>query len=250
MTTDFTVIIPARYASSRLPGKPLIDIAGQTMIERVYRQAVQSEACRVVIATDDERIVRACKQFNAPVMMTRTDHLSGTDRLHEVCQQLNLSGCDIVVNVQGDEPCIPPKVINQVAYDLSVSDWAACATLSTPIIHEDELSNPNAVKVVTSLKGQALYFSRSPIPYYRDPSLKNDTLAHRHIGIYAYRVSTLNQFVILPKSPLERAESLEQLRLLDNGLSISVAVAVETVPAGIDTLADLTLLLTTLESNS
>ncbi len=237
---DFTVVIPARFASSRLPGKPLVDINGQTMIERVYRQALKSAASQVVVATDDTRIVDACQKFGAKACLTSKNHLSGTDRIYEVCQHLSLDSEHIVVNVQGDEPLIPPEVINQVAKNLHGHIHASCATLSTTIHSEDEFKDPNAVKVVSNQKGLALYFSRAPIPWPRATAGQwSELIAQRHIGIYAYRVSTLAQFVNLPPSTIEQLESLEQLRLLDNGLSIHVEPACEKVPLGIDTEHDL-----------
>lgn len=241
----FTVVIPARYGSTRLPAKPLRDIAGQTMIERVYRQALQSAAERVVIATDDERIRAVASQFGAEVVMTSAAHPSGTDRLQEVAATLGLAGDAIVVNVQGDEPLIPPQVINQVAANLAQAGRAAVATLSEPIALAEDFLNPNIVKVVADREGYALYFSRAALPWPRDEFARDRTqlpagdLFQRHIGIYAYRVSVLNQFVSWPPAPLETLECLEQLRVLWNGERIHVAAAVVAVPGGIDTEADL-----------
>lgn len=241
----FTVVIPARFGSSRLPAKPLKDIAGQTMIERVYRQAIQSRAERVVVATDDERIAEMVRGFGGEVCMTLASHPSGTDRLQEVASRLGLADSEIVVNVQGDEPLIPPAVINQVAENLSRATAAAVATLSEPIHSAADFLNPNIVKLVTDRAGFALYFSRASIPWPRDSfaasreSLPVSPLFQRHIGIYAYRVSVLNQFVTWPPAPLENLECLEQLRVLWNGERIHVAEAVEPVPGGIDTEADL-----------
>ncbi len=235
----FTVIIPARYASSRLPGKPLADIAGKTMIQRVYEQSLKSEASNVVIATDDERIVESANSFGAPVLLTKADHESGTDRLQEAATLLGLSRHDIVVNVQGDEPLIPPENINQV-YRNIVNSNAAIATLSVAIQQLEEFKDPNAVKVVTSDKGIALYFSRSPIPYVRDKdSLPTAMAAQRHIGIYAYKVSLLNDFITWPASSLELTERLEQLRAMQNGQQIHVEQAEVHPPAGVDTPEDL-----------
>ena len=244
MAVSFTVIIPARYASHRLPGKPLLDIHGKTMIERVYIQACKSSAQRVVIATDDERIVAVCKELGAEVCLTAVDHPSGTDRIDEVCRMLTLEQDHIVVNVQGDEPCIPPAVIDQVANNLYQNSSSASATLSMPINSQDEFINPNTVKVVASRSGKALYFSRAAMPWPRaSGGVFSATPAHRHVGIYAYRVSTLAQFVQWPVSVLEQVESLEQLRLLDNDLTIHVEPACEPVPHGIDTQQDLNQLL-------
>ncbi len=235
----FVVIIPARYASSRLPGKPLKDIAGLPMIQRVWQQACKSSASRVVIATDDDRIKSVAQAFGAEVCMTREDHVSGTDRLQEVASQLNLAEDQVVVNVQGDEPLIPPIVIDQVASNLSINKTAGVATLREAITLHDDLQNPNIVKVVASVSGLASYFSRAPIPWVRDKRLSEGCNAHRHIGIYAYRVAYLNRFVQWPIAPDEQAESLEQLRFLWNDVSIHVDDAIAEVPGGIDTEEDL-----------
>ena len=235
----FVVIIPARYASSRLPGKPLKDIAGLPMIQRVWQQACKSSASRVVIATDDGRIKSVAEAFGAEVCMTREDHVSGTDRLQEVASQLNLAEDQVVVNVQGDEPLIPPMVIDQVASNLSINEAAGVATLREAITLDEDLQNPNIVKVVASVSGLASYFSRAPIPWVRDKRLSEGCNAHRHIGIYAYRVACLNRFVQWPVAPDERAESLEQLRFLWNDVSIHVDDAIAEVPGGIDTKEDL-----------
>lgn len=245
MTLKYTVIIPARYASSRLPGKPLVDIKGKTMIQRVYEAAGQSVAQQVIVATDDARIEQVAEGFGAKVCMTREDHESGTDRLQEVVQALGLADDDIVVNVQGDEPLIPPEVIDQVAELLARHSEADIATLCEPITDIKTVNDPNAVKVVSSTSQQALYFSRAPIPYDRDgtqlEAVKSaDTTPYRrHIGIYAYRVRLLNKFVTWPASQLEQIEKLEQLRAMENGSVIVVEDAKAFVPAGIDTQEDL-----------
>ena len=241
---SFTVVIPARYASTRLPGKPLSDIGGKTMVQRVAAQAQQSAASAVVVATDDERIQQSVEAAGGQCLMTRQDHPSGTDRLAEVAQQLQLNDDDIVVNVQGDEPLIPPAVIDQVASNLAAHSDCAAATLSCDIDSYEEFMQPSAVKVVADAKGRALYFSRAPIPWPRDLDLQPGTLPasfrpQRHLGIYAYRVSLLYQFVSWPKAPLEQLESLEQLRILQQGLAIHVEPACQPVPAGIDTPEDL-----------
>lgn len=242
---SFVVIIPARYASTRLPAKPLRDISGLSMIQRVWQQALKSSASRVVIATDDSRIEHAAHNFGAEVCMTRTDHVSGTDRLQEVAEQLALNDQQLVVNVQGDEPLIPPAVINQVAANLAQHAGAGVATLCEPIESVTDFLNPSAVKVVTDSQGMARYFSRAPVPWPRDHfqyeqlSMPALDLARRHIGIYAYRVAQLNSFVHWPVAPLEQAESLEQLRFMWNGVGIHVADAVEPVPPGVDTEEDL-----------
>ena len=241
---SFTVVIPARFASSRLPGKPLADIAGKSMIERVYSCATASAASRVVVATDDTRIVDVVTGFGGEVCLTAPNHESGTDRLQEVAEQLGLEDEEIIVNVQGDEPLIPAAVINQVAANLAEHNKASCATLAEPITSLDDVFNPNIVKVVASLAGFALYFSRAPIPWERDTYEKARIgtaceLAQRHIGIYAYRVALLREFVKWPVAALETTEKLEQLRILANGRQIHVASAIEPVPGGVDTPEDL-----------
>ncbi len=243
---SFTVVIPARYASTRLPAKPLSDIAGKPMIQHVYERACESDARQVIIATDDERIEKAARNFGAQVCMTSVHHTSGTDRLQEVVVNLGLGEREIVVNVQGDEPLIPAQVINQVAANLAAMPHASMATLSEPIHSLDDFRNPNIVKVIAAHDGRALYFSRAPIPWPRDHfaqadvnSLPDNFLAQRHIGIYAYRAALLHEFVRWQPSPLEKIESLEQLRVIWNGQVIHVAEAVAAVPGGVDTPADL-----------
>jgi 3-deoxy-manno-octulosonate cytidylyltransferase (CMP-KDO synthetase) len=245
---SFTVVIPARHGSSRLPGKPLMDIGGMPMIQHVYNRARESSARRVVIATDDERIRDVCAFFSAEVVMTAADHVSGTDRLEEVVQKLGFSDEECVVNVQGDEPLIPPALINQVAQNLMARPDTDIATLSETIPEVDQLFNPNVVKVVCDKKGFALYFSRAPIPWARDTWSRGDSrpdrlpVGHayaRHIGLYGYRVGLLRNFVGWPPSPLETMESLEQLRALENGARIHVETACTTPPAGVDTPEDL-----------
>jgi 3-deoxy-manno-octulosonate cytidylyltransferase (CMP-KDO synthetase) len=240
---QFIVVIPARYASTRLPGKPLRDIKGKSMIQRVWEQACKSSASRVVIATDDQRIEAAAVDFGAEVCMTDADHQSGTDRLQEVAKKLNLAADQIVVNVQGDEPMIPPQVIDQVAMNLAAASSAGVATLCEPIDSVEDFLSPNAVKVVATTNQLALYFSRAPIPWPRDAfNVAQDSVpntARRHIGIYAYRVDYLNQFITWDIAPLERLESLEQLRFMHNNIAIHVADACAPVPSGIDTEDDL-----------
>ncbi|WP_019675576.1 3-deoxy-manno-octulosonate cytidylyltransferase [Arsukibacterium perlucidum] len=237
----FVVVIPARYASSRLPGKPLADIAGKTMIERVYQQALQSGASRVVVATDDARVAAAVDEFSGEVCMTDPNHNSGTERLAEVVNKLQLGAETIVVNVQGDEPFIPPIIIRQVAENLAGQQKARMATLAVPLRHAAEIRNPNIVKVVTDKDGYALYFSRSVIPYDRDGIVADDLASHyrRHIGIYAYRAGFIQHYVNWPASALEQIESLEQLRVLWQGEAIHVDTALETPAVGVDTPADL-----------
>lgn len=234
---SFIVVIPARFSSTRLPGKPLADIHGKPMIRWVVEQAQKSTAARVVVATDDERIQLALADSGAEICMTRAEHDSGTERLAEVVEQLGLNPHDIVVNVQGDEPLLPPALIDQVATTLANSD-APMATLATPLTELAQLHDPNVVKLVQSSSGNALYFSRAAIPFTRDgePSL---TDCRRHIGIYAYRAGFIRRYLALPVSPLEQSEKLEQLRVLWYGESIAVADACEVPLAGVDTEADL-----------
>lgn len=244
---SFSVVIPARFASSRFPGKPLADLAGKPMLQHVYERACESEAVRVIIATDDDRIAQVAQNFGAEVCMTSAEHPSGTDRLQEVVHKLGFYADDIVVNVQGDEPLIPPRIINQVAHNLMALPMAGIATLSEPIETVDALLNPNVVKVVTDHQGMALYFSRAPIPWPRDSFMSEAGRCimpegfpwQRHIGLYAYRVKLLNDFVRWPPAALEQTECLEQLRALWNGVGIHVDAADETPPAGVDTPEDL-----------
>lgn len=240
---SFVVVIPARYASTRLPGKPLIDLAGKPMIEHVYRAAQKSGAVQVVVATDDARIEAAVKTFDGEVCMTRTNHESGTDRLQEVAAFYGWSDQQIVVNVQGDEPLIPPAVIDQVAHNLANNPSASASTLAWPVLDTEQMFDPNAVKVVADVNGLALYFSRASIPWHRDSfaTTQPDLAAAgamRHIGIYGYKVGLLHQFVTWPTATLEAIEKLEQLRILANGHRIHVATACVAVPAGVDTPDD------------
>lgn len=245
VASDFTVIIPARFASSRLYGKPLMDIAGKPMVQHVYERACQSQAKKIIIATDDKRIVDAVQKFDAEVCLTHQNHASGTDRLQEVVQYYNLPADEVLVNVQGDEPLIPPSIINQVANNLVTTQDASAATLCEPINNIKDLLNPNIVKVVVNQNGMALYFSRAPIPWAREhftqtlDDLPPQIIFHRHIGIYAYRAALLNQFVQWEPAPIESIEMLEQLRLMWYGCCIHVADAQENVPHGIDTKEDL-----------
>lgn len=237
---SFVVVIPARYQSSRLPGKPLLDIAGKPMIHHVVARAQQSDAEAVYVATDDARIKTSCQALGDRVVMTAADHPSGTDRIEEVARLLNLADDTIVVNVQGDEPLIPPAVINQVAGDLARHPDAQICTLFEPITGDAEADNPHVVKVVTDNAGYALYFSRSRIPYHRDAHDGTKAPGYkRHIGIYAYRVKVLHDFVAWPRADVEATEQLEQLRALANGVKIHVQQACATIPAGVDTPADL-----------
>jgi 3-deoxy-manno-octulosonate cytidylyltransferase (CMP-KDO synthetase) len=225
-------IIPARYSATRLPGKPLADICGKPLIQYVYEQAKKSGLLEdVIVATDDERILEAVEEFGGKAVMTSPSHPSGTDRCAEVARQID---CDFVINIQGDEPLIPPEVIDKVAEALMESDEEIPMTSAATIANEEERENSNVVKVVTDQKGIALYFSRSPIPFYRNqvaPTL-------RHIGIYGYRKDFLLKFVSLPQTPLEKTESLEQLRALEHGFKIRI-VLVDYSPVGVDTPEDL-----------
>ncbi|OHC68380.1 MAG: 3-deoxy-manno-octulosonate cytidylyltransferase [Pseudomonadales bacterium RIFCSPLOWO2_02_FULL_63_210] len=245
MNDAFTVVIPARYASSRLPGKPLQDITGKPMIQHVWEQAGKSSARQVVVATDDARIVEACRGFGAEVLLTRIDHNSGTDRLAEVAAVLGLAPDAIVVNVQGDEPLIPPAIIDQVAANLAANPQAAIATLAEPIDDVAALFNPNVVKVARDRHGLALTFSRAPLPWARDAfavsreQLPANVPYRRHIGIYAYRAQFLHDFVAWGPCWLEDTECLEQLRALWHGVRIHVADALQAPPAGVDTREDL-----------
>lgn len=242
---SFTVVIPARYGSTRLPGKPLLDIAGKPMVQRVWEQASRSAASSLVIATDDTRIRDVAQGFGAQVCMTSSEHPSGTDRLQQVAREMAWDDEQIVVNVQGDEPLIPPAVIDQVAANLATRPQAGMATLCEPLETLEELLNPNAVKVVADREGMALYFSRAPIPWPRDAfaqsreAMPSEGQWQRHIGIYAYRTRFLHQYVTWEPAPLELLESLEQLRALYNGERIHVAPAVQPVPGGVDTQQDL-----------
>lgn len=239
---SFTVVIPARYQSTRLPGKPLADIGGKPMVQWVYEQASKAGADQVIVATDDQRIVDAVKAFGGEVCLTRDDHESGTERLAEVVEKYQLADDHIVVNVQGDEPLIPDTIIRQVADNLANSN-APMATLGVEIDHEDEVFNPNAVKVVLDKDGYAMYFSRASIPWDRDNYAKSPKEIHhnllRHVGIYAYRAGFINTYINWEPSALEKVEALEQLRVLWYGEKIHVDVAIDAPPAGVDTPEDL-----------
>jgi len=236
------VVIPARHGSSRLPGKPLLDIAGQPMIVRVIERARQSGAQRIVVATDDTRILDVVRNYGAEAIMTRADHPSGTDRLAETIELLALPEDAIVVNVQGDEPLMPPTLIRQVADALVMHPLAVMATASHAMTRREDFINPNIVKVVADQEGMALYFSRAPIPWPRDAMAGTSTTsikAFRHIGIYAYRAGFVARYARWPVCPLEVTESLEQLRVLWHGEKIAVVEAEEAPVAGVDTPEDL-----------
>lgn len=239
---SFVVIIPARFASTRLPGKPLQDINGKPMIVHVLERARESGADRIIVATDHAEVAKAVEAAGGEVCMTRADHQSGTERLAEVVEKCGFSDDTIVVNVQGDEPMIPAVIIRQVAENLAASK-AGMATLAVPVDNAEEAFNPNAVKVVMDKEGYALYFSRATIPWDRDRFAQSrdtvgDTLL-RHIGIYGYRAGFIRRYVGWAPSPLEQIEMLEQLRVLWYGEKIHVAVAEEVPGTGVDTLEDL-----------
>mgnify|MGYP001819485189 FL=1 len=241
----FKVVIPARYGATRLPGKPLLDLGGKPLIRHVYERASESAADEVVVATDDERIAAVCRSFGADVARTRCDHHSGTDRIAEVLEQRGWPDEAIVVNLQGDEPCMPAALIDQVASDLAAHSGAGMATLAFPIRDRDTLFDPHVVKVVTDAAGHALYFSRAPIPWHRDEFVRGRTALPengvflRHIGLYASRVHLLRRFVGWAPAPLELAESHEQLRALWFGERIHVSRAGLEPGPGVDTAADL-----------
>jgi 3-deoxy-manno-octulosonate cytidylyltransferase (CMP-KDO synthetase) len=241
---EFKVVIPARFASTRLPGKPLLDIAGKPMVIRVAEQAAQSGAQQIIIATDHQPIVAAALEHGFQACMTRADHTSGTDRIAEVATQQGWPDNTIVVNVQGDEPLIPPRLIRAVAQHLHDHPECAIATACHAIHDEASMRNPNIVKVVLDKSGNALYFSRAPIPWPRDAYAQNQPLpvnvdVLRHVGIYAYRASFLRDFGELAPAPLEQIESLEQLRALYYGYKIGVTKTDQAPPSGVDTEQDL-----------
>ena len=231
----FTVIVPARYVSSRFPGKPLADIRGKPMVVRVCEQARKSGAAAVYVATDDRRIADAVRAAGFSAVMTRRDHASGTDRVAETSRKLKLKDNHIVVNVQGDEPLIEPRLVARVARALQSHREASMSTACHAIHDRASLDNPNVVKVVLDARGYALYFSRSRIPFPRE---RRGTW-YRHAGIYGYRVGFLQRFSRLPVFPLERTEALEQLRALWHGFRIAVAVSAREIPPGVDTPGDL-----------
>jgi 3-deoxy-manno-octulosonate cytidylyltransferase (CMP-KDO synthetase) len=231
----FHVVIPARYASTRFPGKPLAELAGKPMVVRVCERARASGASAVLVATDDARVAEAVRAHGHRALMTRAEHASGTDRIAEAVEQLQLAESEIVVNVQGDEPLIAPGLIAQVARSLQERSAASVTTACHAIREPAELANPNVVKVVLDAEGYALYFSRARIPYPREPHGS----WYRHAGIYGYRVGFLRKFSALAAAPLEKAEALEQLRVLWHGYRIGVVVSETEIPPGVDTPADL-----------
>lgn len=240
----FKVVIPARYASSRLPGKPLLDIAGKPMVVRVVEQAIASGAAEVIVATDHEQIRDAVAGYGYEVIMTKADHVSGTDRIAEVVQKQGWDDDTIIVNVQGDEPLIDPALIGEVAGNLAAHAEAAMSTACHTLHDTPSILNPNIVKVVLDHQGHALYFSRAPIPYPRDAFAANrdvpaDMPIYRHIGVYAYRAGFLRAYAALTPSVIEHIEMLEQLRVLWHGYKISVEITEKAPAAGVDTEADL-----------
>lgn len=245
MSVRFKVVIPARYGSTRLPGKPLLNIAGKPMIAHVCERAQEADADDVIVATDDVRIFQAVSDLGFKAVMTRADHQSGTERIAEVVRLCGWADDEIIVNLQGDEPLIPPTYIRDVAAALAGQQQAGIATLAAKITDSEEIFNPNAVKVVLNKAGYALYFSRAPIPWERDaftltggkPSGKSPYL--RHIGLYAYTVGFLNRYCLWDASMLESVESLEQLRILWHGEAVRVKVVDRTPAAGVDTQEDL-----------
>jgi 3-deoxy-manno-octulosonate cytidylyltransferase (CMP-KDO synthetase) len=241
---SFVVLIPARMASTRLPNKPLADLGGLPMVVRVARQALASGAARVVVATDDARVQAACDAHQVQAVLTHTDHASGSDRLAQACDLLALPDTQVVVNLQGDEPLMPPPLLAQVAALLTQYPSTPMATAAHPIHQVHDFTNPNVVKVVLDATGHAITFTRAPIPWWRDGHSHGVTElppmgALRHIGLYAYRAGFLRRFIHLPPAPLEQCESLEQLRVLWHGHRIAVRVSDAAPPTGVDTPADL-----------
>lgn len=240
----FTVLIPARMASTRLPDKPLADLEGLPMVVRVAQRALLSRAQRAVVAADDVRIVQACQAHGIEAVLTRTDHPSGSDRLAETCELLGLDGDDIVVNVQGDEPLLDPQMIESVAQLLTERPDCSMSTVAHALDNLAEFTNPNVVKVVLDRKNTALYFSRAPIAWWRDGFAQaKPELPHpaplRHVGLYGYRAGFLRQFPLLEVAPLERTESLEQLRAMWHGHRIAVHISDHAPGPGVDTPEDL-----------
>jgi len=244
MKGDFRIVIPARMASQRLPGKPLLDIAGRTLLEHVYRRACEAGAVGIVIATDDQKIFDVATAFGAEVLMTSRAHESGSDRIAECADRLGWGDDQLIVNLQGDEPLMPPACLNQVAELLADDPNADVASLFWPLDSSEEVDNPNVVKTVVGQSGQALYFSRSVVPYPRkwlntEDALEAGVVWKRHIGLYAYRAGALRAFAAMEATPLEAAEKLEQLRFLETGRKIRMARACEFIPPGVDTRKDL-----------
>jgi 3-deoxy-manno-octulosonate cytidylyltransferase (CMP-KDO synthetase) len=244
VTAPYHIVIPVRLASERLPGKPLLEIAGRPLIEHVYRRACAASATRVVIATDADSIAECARSFGAEVVMTSADHQSGSDRIAECVERLGWDSRTVIVNLQGDEPLMPPACLDQSAALLAANPAADVASLWWPMREAGEVTDPNVVKVVTDHRGAALYFSRSVIPHPRGPggvtaALEAGAVWKRHIGLYAYRAAALQAFTAAGAGQLERLEKLEQLRFLEHGRGIVMAQAAEAIPAGVDTPDDL-----------
>ena len=240
--SSFTVLVPARLASTRLPGKPLLDIAGLPMVVHVARQAQRSGAGQVVVATDAPEVAAACEAHGVQHVMTRADHASGSDRLAEACERLGLDGDHVVVNVQGDEPLIEPDLIDRCAGLLAEHPDCPVGTVAHPIEELADWLNPNVVKVVLDAAGRALYFTRASVPFHRDGNpgrLPHDPVPLRHLGLYAYRAGFLRRFPTLPQAPIERTEALEQLRVLWHGERIAVHITDTAPGTGVDTPEDL-----------
>lgn len=239
----YRIVIPARFGSSRLPGKPLLALAGKPLLQWVFEVACRTRASEIVVATDDERILSAAREFGATALMTDPAHASGTDRIAEVARRQGWPRDAIVVNLQGDEPAMPPELVDQVAALLLAHHDAHLATLAAPVTGLAEYLDPNAVKVVADGEGRALYFSRAPIPWHRDGTTAGGPSrfdgARRHIGLYAYRVEALLRLAALPVSPLEDAEKLEQLRALQHGMQIRIADAARRPGPDVNTADDL-----------
>jgi 3-deoxy-manno-octulosonate cytidylyltransferase (CMP-KDO synthetase) len=242
--SEYNIVIPARMASQRLPGKPLLGIAGRSLIEHVYRRACCASAQKVVIATDDKQIFEVARGFGADVIMTADDHTSGSDRIAECAAQLGWGDEQLIVNLQGDEPLMPAACLDQVAAMLAADPDADVASLYWPLESSEEITNPNVVKVVTGQGGHALYFSRSVVPFPRnwdnvEAALQSGINWQRHVGLYAYRAGALRAFTAMQATPLESVEKLEQLRFLESGRKIRMAQACQFIPAGVDTAHDL-----------
>jgi len=244
ISSEYNIVIPVRMASQRLPGKPLLDIAGRPLIEHVYRRACCATVQKVIIATDDKRILEVAKRFGADVIMTSQAHQSGSDRIAECADQLGWGDEQLIVNLQGDEPLMPASCIDQVAGLLDGDPAADVASLYWPLDSSEEIANPNVVKVVTGQGGHALYFSRSVVPFPMnwdklEAALQSGINWQRHVGLYAYRAGALRAFTTMQATPLESAEKLEQLRFLESGRKIRMAQACQFIPAGVDTEHDL-----------
>ena len=242
--SEYNIVIPARMASQRLPGKPLLAIAGRPLIEHAYRRACCASVQKVVIATDDRQIFEVARGFGADVIMTSQAHQSGSDRIAECADRLGWGDEQLIVNLQGDEPLMPAACLDQVATVLAADPDADVASLYWPLDSSEEITNPNVVKVVTGQSGHALYFSRSVVPFPRnwdsvEAALQSGIKWQRHVGLYAYRAGALRAFTAMQATPLESAEKLEQLRFLESGRKIRMAQACQFIPAGVDTEQDL-----------